>query len=99
MAFYCTIRYAARSASRRRTLKVPLPRLLPARSTRQAPPHPRRHHEEVAMSIKFGLFVPQGWSMDLVDIDDPEEQYEAMTRVALEAERAGLDSIWLYDHF
>jgi F420-dependent oxidoreductase-like protein len=51
------------------------------------------------MDPKFGLFVPQGWSMDLVDIADPEEQYEAMTHVAQEAERKGLDSIWVYDHF
>jgi F420-dependent oxidoreductase-like protein len=37
--------------------------------------------------------------MDLVEIDDPIEQYEAMTRVARAAEDAGYDSIWLYDHF
>jgi F420-dependent oxidoreductase-like protein len=48
--------------------------------------------------MKFGTFVPQGWRMDLVEIHDPIEQYEAMTRVALAAEAAGYDSIWLYDH-
>ncbi|HMA38212.1 MAG TPA: LLM class F420-dependent oxidoreductase [Chloroflexia bacterium] len=48
---------------------------------------------------KFGVFVPQGWRMDLVDIPDPGEKYEAMTRTAVEAERLGFDSIWLYDHF
>ena len=48
---------------------------------------------------KVGVFVPQGWRMDLVDIPDPVEKYEAMTRVAQEAERLGFDSIWLYDHF
>ncbi len=51
------------------------------------------------MSIQFGVFVPQGWRMDLTGIDDPVEQYEAMTRVGLAAEEAGFDSIWLYDHF
>lgn len=51
------------------------------------------------MAIKFGTFVPQGWRMDLVEIDDPIEQYEAMTRVGLAAETAGYDSIWVYDHF
>ncbi|MEO8611273.1 MAG: LLM class F420-dependent oxidoreductase [Chloroflexota bacterium] len=51
------------------------------------------------MSIKFGAFVPQGWRMDLVEIDDPIEQYEAMTRVGLAAEDAGYDSIWVFDHF
>src|SRR5512147_1534130 len=51
------------------------------------------------MSIQFGTFVPQGWRMDLVEIDDPIEQYETMTRVGKAAEAAGYDSIWVYDHF
>lgn len=51
------------------------------------------------MSMKFGTFVPQGWRMDLVEIDDPVEQYAAMTRVGQAAEDAGYDSIWVYDHF
>jgi F420-dependent oxidoreductase-like protein len=37
--------------------------------------------------------------MDLTEIVDPVEQYEAMVRVAQAAEDAGLDSVWLYDHF
>jgi F420-dependent oxidoreductase-like protein len=53
----------------------------------------------MAGSRKFGVFVPQGWRMDLVDIKDPVEKYEAMSRAAKEAERVGFDSIWLYDHF
>ena len=52
------------------------------------------------MAVDFGVFVPQGWRMDLVEIDDPVEQYEAMTRVARVAEGTGAyDSVWLYDHF
>lgn len=51
------------------------------------------------MGVKFGAFVPQGWRMDLVEIDNPIEQYEAMTRVGLAAEAAGYDSIWVFDHF
>src|SRR6478672_13282760 len=51
------------------------------------------------MAIKFGVFVPQGWRMDLLDYSDPVEKYEAMTRVGQEAERLGFDSIWTYDHF
>src|SRR5438874_5390606 len=51
------------------------------------------------MTMKFGLLVPQGWRMDLVGISDQVEAYETMTRVALEAEALGLDSIWLVDHF
>ena len=50
-------------------------------------------------SVRFGVFVPQGWIMDLVDIGDPVEKYEAMTRVAQTAEQLGFDSVWLFDHF
>ena len=49
--------------------------------------------------LRFGLFVPQGWILDLVDIEDPIEQFEAMSQVAKTAERLGFDSIWLFDHF
>ncbi len=50
------------------------------------------------MTVKFGVFVPQGWRMDLVGINDPIAQYETMSAVAQEAEKLGYDSIWLYDH-
>jgi len=52
-----------------------------------------------ANGVKFGVFVPQGWKMDLVDIKDPVEQYEAMTNVAKVADKTSFDSIWVYDHF
>ncbi len=51
------------------------------------------------MPIKFGVMVPQGWRVDLVDFPDPVEAFEAMTRVAQEAENLGYNSVWLYDHF
>ncbi len=51
------------------------------------------------MAMDYGIIVPQGWRMDLVGIADPVEAYEAMTRVAQEAEALGFHSIWLYDHF
>ena len=50
-------------------------------------------------AVKFGLFVPQGWILDLVDITDPVEQFETMVKVTKAAERLGFDSAWLYDHF
>jgi F420-dependent oxidoreductase-like protein len=54
----------------------------------------------VARAPKFGVFVPQGWKLDLVEIDDPVEKYEAMTAVARAAEaEPTIDSIWVYDHF
>jgi F420-dependent oxidoreductase-like protein len=51
------------------------------------------------MQIRFGVFVPQGWRMDLAQIKDPVEKYEAMTRVAQAADKGRWDSIWVYDHF
>ncbi|MGC4107295.1 MAG: LLM class F420-dependent oxidoreductase [Thermomicrobiales bacterium] len=49
--------------------------------------------------VKFGVFVPQGWRMDLTGIADPVEQFEAMTRAAKAADAGSWDSIWVYDHF
>lgn len=52
------------------------------------------------MSVQFGVFVPQGWRMDLAEIADPIEKYEAMTRVAQAVDGMPIyDSIWVYDHF
>jgi F420-dependent oxidoreductase-like protein len=51
------------------------------------------------MTMDFGIVVPQGWRMDLVGISDPAQAYEAMSRVAQEAEALNFHSIWLYDHF
>lgn len=49
--------------------------------------------------VRFGLFVPQGWRLDLVHLTDPVKQYEAMTEVARQADRCGYDALWVYDHF
>jgi F420-dependent oxidoreductase-like protein len=48
--------------------------------------------------MKFGLFIPQGWRLDLVGID-PADQWDAMLRVAKQAEDGPWQSIWVYDHF
>jgi F420-dependent oxidoreductase-like protein len=37
--------------------------------------------------------------MDLADIKDPVEAYEAMTHVAQTADECGYESVWLVDHF
>lgn len=49
--------------------------------------------------MKVGVFLPQGWRRDLVDITDPVEKYETMSRCAREAEAAAFDAVFLYDHF
>src|SRR5207302_527324 len=51
------------------------------------------------MALRFGLLIPQGWTMDLAGIKDPIEAYETMTRVAQTAEEVGFASAWLVDHF
>jgi len=48
--------------------------------------------------MRFGLFVPQGWRHDLVDID-PAEQWAAMSGLAAHADANAWESIWVYDHF
>jgi F420-dependent oxidoreductase-like protein len=53
----------------------------------------------MARPVKFGVFVPQGWRMDLAQIKDPIEKFEAMVRAAKTADETQFDSIWLYDHF
>ena len=46
------------------------------------------------MTVRFDLFVPQGWRMDLTELADPIAQYEAMTRIAQAADNLpGYDSI------
>ena len=49
--------------------------------------------------MKYGLTLPQGWTMDLAHIKDPVEAYETMTRVAQTADETGFESVWLVDHF
>lgn len=49
--------------------------------------------------MKFGAFVPQGWRLDLMQIPAGPQQYQAMKKCALRAEKAGYTSLWLYDHF
>jgi F420-dependent oxidoreductase-like protein len=48
--------------------------------------------------MRFGLFVPQGWRLDLVDIA-PADQWQSMLAIAHLAEAGPWESIWVYDHF
>ncbi|RWR21025.1 LLM class F420-dependent oxidoreductase [Agrococcus lahaulensis] len=49
-------------------------------------------------ALQYGLFVPQGWRLDLVGID-PADQWGRMLDVAKRADAGAWDSIWVYDHF
>ena len=50
------------------------------------------------MTMRFGMFVPQGWRMDLAGID-PAEHWTTMKNLALRADAGLWESIWVYDHF
>ena len=47
----------------------------------------------------FGVFMPQGWKMELVDVVGDAEKWNVAVDVALKAEQLGFHSIWVYDHF
>lgn len=49
--------------------------------------------------MKFGIDIPNGWKMSLVDIKDPVEAYEAMTKIVTTGDELGYDSAWVVDHF
>ena len=50
--------------------------------------------------MRFGLFVPQGWRLDLVGIDT-KDHWQTMLGIAREADRedSPFESIWVFDHF
>ncbi len=49
--------------------------------------------------MKFGLFIPQGWRMDLVGID-PAQHWGVMAGLARRADaNEDWSSIWVFDHF
>ena len=48
--------------------------------------------------MRFGLFVPQGWRLDLAGIE-PVDQWAAMKKVAGHADAGPWESVWVYDHF
>jgi F420-dependent oxidoreductase-like protein len=47
----------------------------------------------------FGTFIPQGWKMELVGIDDPQAKWAKAVELAVLADELGYDSVWVYDHF
>jgi len=48
--------------------------------------------------MKLGVIVPQGWTGEY-DGWDPLEAWQRTVAVAQEADRLGVESIWLFDHF
>ncbi|MFJ4651322.1 LLM class F420-dependent oxidoreductase [Nocardia sp. NPDC088792] len=49
--------------------------------------------------MRFGIFIPQGWRLDLVGID-PAAQWGVMRDLAQRADATpDWESLWVYDHF
>ena len=48
--------------------------------------------------MRFGIFVPQGWRLDLVGIE-PKDQWPTMKSLARRADAGPWESIWVFDHF
>ena len=49
--------------------------------------------------MRFGLFIPQGWRLDLVGIE-PRDQWRVMSELANYVDSGDAwDSLWVYDHF
>ena len=49
-------------------------------------------------TMRFGMFVPQGWRQDLTGID-PAQHWATMRDLALHADAGEWESVWVYDHF
>ncbi|WP_431939834.1 LLM class F420-dependent oxidoreductase [Nocardia grenadensis] len=49
--------------------------------------------------MRFGIFIPQGWRLDLVGFD-PATHWEVMRGLAARADANPVwESLWVYDHF
>ena len=48
--------------------------------------------------LSFGVFVPQGWKMELASIADPQAKWQRTVDTAVRAEELGYDHVWVYDH-
>jgi F420-dependent oxidoreductase-like protein len=49
--------------------------------------------------VIFGVFMPQGWKMELSGIEGAEAKWQKAVDIAVLAEELGYHSIWVYDHF
>jgi F420-dependent oxidoreductase-like protein len=48
-------------------------------------------------TLRWGAFVPQGWKLELAGLG-AADAWRTAREVALAAERAGYDHLWVYDH-
>ena len=60
--------------------------------------HPIVDTRDVATPL-FGVFIPQGWKMELASIDGAAAKWQKAVDIAVLSEQLGYDSVWVYDHF
>jgi F420-dependent oxidoreductase-like protein len=48
--------------------------------------------------MRFGLFIPQGWRLDLAGIETARH-WQVMRELAQHADSGPWESLWVYDHF
>lgn len=49
--------------------------------------------------VLFGMFMPQGWKMELSSIDGAVAKWQKAVEIAVLIDELGFDSLWVYDHF
>ena len=49
------------------------------------------------VGMRFGLFLPQGWRLDLVDVP-PARHWSVISDLAARADAGSWESVWVYDH-
>lgn len=59
---------------------------------------PEPHPAVTSPGIVFGVFVPQGWKMELASIEGATAKWDTAVSIARAAEDLGFDSLWVYDH-
>ena len=48
---------------------------------------------------RFGISIPNGWLLDLANVDGSAQKWATTRANVIEAERHGFDSAWIVDHF
>ena len=51
------------------------------------------------MDLTFGVFIPQGWKMELSSIAEPVDKWTKAVEIAELAEQLGYDSLWVTERY
>jgi F420-dependent oxidoreductase-like protein len=53
----------------------------------------------MSAGVHVGTFTPQGWRLDLLQVEGAAEKWATVRARTGELEALGYDSLWVYDHF